>query len=193
MCSQSKLPLLHGFLLLNHVAWITLFYQGDSELLLFPLQKQMEHNLPCLFENLLCCYQLYSFVNTRKSCGFVKAKGFIILFWECVYLLLRNIWSINVSILSEKLLKWSQDSAMRGVPLHVYYIQFVSIPSPWAVAGPHGQLASILWFMLSFFRFLANNVKLYHKGLRASENGHQKRLESLNFWNSWKWLHMIVL
>ncbi len=39
-------------------------------------------NLPCQFGNLLCCYQLFSFVNTRKSCGFVKAKGFIILFWE---------------------------------------------------------------------------------------------------------------
>ncbi len=26
------------------------------------------------------CYQLYFFVNTRKSCGFVKAKGFIIFF-----------------------------------------------------------------------------------------------------------------
>ncbi len=32
---------------------------------------------------LLCHYQLYSCVNTRKSCGFAKAKGFIILFWEC--------------------------------------------------------------------------------------------------------------
>ncbi len=44
--------------------------------------------LPCLFGNLLCCYQLYSFVNTRKSCGFVKAitKGFIILFWECIWI-----------------------------------------------------------------------------------------------------------
>ncbi len=29
--------------------------------------------------------------------------------------------------------------------------------------------------------------------LRASENGHKKTLESLNFWNFWKWLHLIVL
>ncbi len=32
---------------------------------------------------LLCRYQLHSFVNTRKSCGFVKSKGFIIFLWEC--------------------------------------------------------------------------------------------------------------
>ncbi len=31
------------------------------------------------------------------------------------------------------------------------------------------------------------------KELRAIDFGHQKRLESLNFWNFWKWLHMIVL
>ncbi len=59
------------------------FYQGDSKLLSFLLQKQMDHNLPCLFGNSLCCYQLYSFVNTRKSRGFVTAKGFIIFFLEC--------------------------------------------------------------------------------------------------------------
>ena len=41
------------------------------------------------FGNLLCCYQLYSFVNTWKSCDFVKAKGFIILFWECA---LNHSW-----------------------------------------------------------------------------------------------------
>ncbi len=46
------------------------------------LQNQMERNLPCLFGNLLCCYKLCYFVNTRMLCGFVKAKGFIILFWE---------------------------------------------------------------------------------------------------------------
>ncbi len=51
-----------------------------------PLALRMSlcaRNLPCLFGNLLCCYQLYSFVNTRKSCGFVKTKGFIFFFWEC--------------------------------------------------------------------------------------------------------------
>ncbi len=93
LCSQSKLALWHGFISLNHVVWITLFHQGDSELLLFPLQKQMEHNLPCLFWDLLCCYQLYCFVYTRKSCGFVKAKGFIILFWECVDMKTAPPWS----------------------------------------------------------------------------------------------------
>ncbi len=51
-------------------------YQGDSVYLLFPLQIQMDHNLPCLLGNLLCFYQLCSFVNTRKFCGFAKAKGF---------------------------------------------------------------------------------------------------------------------
>ena len=49
------------------------------------LGSSQNHNFwdKCLFGNLLCCYQLSSFVNTRKSCGFVKAKGFIIFFWEC--------------------------------------------------------------------------------------------------------------
>ncbi len=51
--------------------------------LLFPLQTQMDHILPCLSRNLLCCYQLYSFVNKEKSCGFVKANGFMI-FYESV-------------------------------------------------------------------------------------------------------------
>ncbi len=46
----------------------------DSKLLLFPLQKQVDHNLACLFRNLLCCYQLCSFVNTRKSCWFEKQR-----------------------------------------------------------------------------------------------------------------------
>ncbi len=33
--------------------------------------------VPCLFGNLLCCYQLYSFVNTRKSCLLsCRSKGF---------------------------------------------------------------------------------------------------------------------
>ncbi len=36
------------------------------------------------------------------------------------------------------------NSAMRGVPLHVYCIH-VSKPTPWSVAGPHGQLASSLF------------------------------------------------
>ncbi len=37
-------------------------------------------------ETTVCCLILwngFSFVNTRKFCDFAKAKGFIILFWEC--------------------------------------------------------------------------------------------------------------
>ena len=63
---------------LSRGQWITIY------IILFALQKQMDHNLMCLFRNLLCHYQLYSSVNTRKSCGFVKAKGFIIFLWECM-------------------------------------------------------------------------------------------------------------
>ncbi len=32
----------------------------------------------------LCCYQLFAFVNTRKLCGFLKAKGFTMFLWKCL-------------------------------------------------------------------------------------------------------------
>ncbi len=40
VCSQSKFALLHGFMLLKHVGWLTLFSHGDSILLLFPLKNK---------------------------------------------------------------------------------------------------------------------------------------------------------
>ncbi len=43
----------HIIVRLNHVCWITLSYQGDSIPLVFPLWRQMDHNLPCLRRNLL--------------------------------------------------------------------------------------------------------------------------------------------
>ena len=42
-----------------------------------------ENTLLEQIEFTLICYQLYSFVNTQKSCGFVKPKGFMI-FYESV-------------------------------------------------------------------------------------------------------------
>ncbi len=49
---------------------------------------------------------------------------------------------------------------------------------PWGVAK------------MAAYDFWAMHQSPVQRVLRASENGHQKSLESLNFWNFWKWLHI---
>ncbi len=47
------------------------------------------------------------------------------------------------------------------------------------------------WNNVSFSQDL-KLVRIIENILRAIDFGHQKRLESLDIWNFWKWLHMIV-
>ena len=77
MCSQSKLAFLHGLIPLNHVAIITLFYQGDSELLFnIPFAKTNGIQLAMLVCEFTLLLSTIFLCKNMKVTWLCKRKGF---------------------------------------------------------------------------------------------------------------------
>ncbi len=116
---------------------------------------------PCLCINFLTLSQ----ANAYISISFTKS---IIMVCECVCVCVcppevTSPAAANGPIDMISLAEASRDSAML-LSMYITY-NLVSIPTPWAVAGSHGQLASPLWAQEMFTHpssralFYANNCR----------------------------------
>ena len=75
-----------------------------------------------------------------------------------------------------------------GVPLHVYYMYFSSLPTPWAVASPNGQLASTLFPIPSVVEgiYQVSLKALFHVEIKSRSTASARLSANAHWLQAWE-------